>query len=124
MTADMTAIVDPSHVHDLTVAGRQAACGWALHLLATERHSVTAKSLTRLTWVVRDDEPRLFGTAHATTDAQRTAIVQDWAAHLGTVATVVMPRRGEGRIEFDVLAHGVEVHIQARLSAAIKEVAA
>jgi hypothetical protein len=119
----MTALVDHTRDHDLTVAGQQAACGWALHLLATERHNVTGTPLTRLTWVVRDDLPRLFGTAHADTDAQREAIVQDWAAHLGANASVVRPRKGDGRIEFDVIAHGVQIHIQARLAAAVKAVA-
>lgn len=120
----MTHTVDHARDHDFTVAGKQAACGWALHLIATEKHRITGEPLTRLSWTIRDDEPRLFGMAFADTDEQRAAIVADWATHLGAATSVVKPRRGEGRIEFDVIAHGVDVHIQARLSAAIKEAAA
>jgi hypothetical protein len=120
----VTAIVDHARDHDFTVAGKQAACGWALHLIATEKHRITGKPLPRLSWTIRDDSPRLFGMAFANTDEQRAQIVTDWANHLNAVITIATPLEGERRIEFDVIAHGVDVHIQARLSAAKKEAAA
>lgn len=116
-------IVDHARDHDFTVAGKQAACGWALHLIATEKHRLTGKPLTRLSWVIGDEQPRLFGTAYAANEEQRAQIVADWASHLGGAITVTTAG-AERRIEFDAVAHSVEVHIQAYLSAATKEAAA
>lgn len=119
----MTATVDHARDHDFTVAGKQAACGWALHLLATEKHRLTGEPLTRLSWTIRDDEPRLAGIAFAATDERRIAIVSDWAAHLGAIVSIVTPAKGEGRVEVDAKKYGIEIHIHARLSAATEEAA-
>lgn len=119
----MSAIVDHSCDHYLTVAGTQAACGWALHHLATEKHRVTGAPLPLLSWTIRDDGPRLAGLAFAGTDEQRITVVRDWATHLGATA-VVVPYGTEFRIELEAVSHGVEVYVYAPLSAPIEEAAA
>jgi hypothetical protein len=110
----VTAVVDHSRDHYLTVAGTQAACGWALHLLLTEKHRVTGEPLPLLSWGIRDDMPRLYGTTYAGSSEERTAVVAAWAAHLGATPTstglALCPR-----IEFQAVAHGIEVHIQTYL---------
>lgn len=115
----MTATVDHSRDHDLTVAGTQAACGWALHLLATEKHRVTGKPLPLLSWAIRDDQPRLYGTTYMGSSKERAAVVTEWAAHLGatpaSAGDALCPR-----IEFRAVAHGVEVHVQTYLDATPK----
>jgi hypothetical protein len=118
----MTALVDHTRDHDFTVAGRQAACGWALHLLLTEKHAITGKPLPLLSWTIRDDAPRLAGIAFAATDEQGLQMVTEWATHLAAAVNTV-PVEGQRRIEVDAIAHGVEVHIQTYVSAAIKEAA-
>lgn len=111
----MTAAVDHTRDHDLTVAGQQGACGWALHLLATEPHRITGEPLPLLSWAIRDEQPRLAGLVRADTDRRREAIVRAWAEHLGVLATYAASEDGEQRTECDGVAHGVEVHVHAWL---------
>jgi len=116
----MTA-VDHARDHDLTVQGRQAACGWALHHLATEKNDA-GEPLPTLAWTIRDDQPRLAGIAYLGTDKQRADAVDRWAAHLHTTPTEVI-RGGERVVEMAAIAYSVEVHIWARLPFATRKAA-
>lgn len=109
----MTATVDHTRDHELAVAGRQAACGWALHHLATEK-THTGDPLPALVWTIRDDQPRLAGIAYLGTSQERVNAVHQWAAHLNTTATEAV-RDGARVIEMDAIAYSVDVHIWARL---------
>lgn len=117
----MTAAVDHSRDHDLTVAGTQAACGWALHLLATENHRLTGKPLPVLMWVIEDKVPSLSGWVLAAAD--RRQAVRDWADHLGTQVTETAEEDDVLLLETKGVAHGVPVRVWTRICTALPEVA-
>jgi hypothetical protein len=68
--------IDHTRDRHLVVQGTQAACGWILHILLTQKHRVTDEDLPDLTWVIRKDEPRLAGQADTVED------LHTWAGHL------------------------------------------
>ena len=118
----MTAIVDHTRDHDLTLQGNQAARSRALtHLLEIPGLPTVS------TWSIEDLSDRLSGFIYADYDegaeAQR-AKVQAWAQflHADVTETTAGGRTTvavEGRCEY-----GVPVRIAALLRAATKEVAA
>lgn len=121
MTADMTAIADPSHVHDLTVQGTQAARARAIKLLC-EDHDLPTIS----TWMVDAFTSSLIGMLHAEGRdvAEQRKTIEAWAGYLHvdveeTTVTDVLTVSAEGPCEY-----GVRVRVYAQFPAAIKEVAA
>lgn len=104
----MTALVDHTRDHDLTIQGAQAACGWALHLLAGEKHRVTGKPLPTLTWLIDDIRPRLSGRATSAAD------VQAWAEHLDHMA-LERADDFEPIVQVHGAAHGIQVRVWAKL---------
>lgn len=118
----MTAIVDHSRDHDLTMQGNQAARSRALtHLLEIPGLPTVS------TWSIDDLSDRLSGLIMADrdedADGQRTK-VQVWAEFLHTNVTETTTDgrttvSAEGRCEY-----GVPVRIRALLRAAVQEIAA
>jgi hypothetical protein len=104
----MTALVDHTRDHDLLIQGTQAACGWALHLLAGEKHRTTGRPLPTVTWLIDGTHPRLSGWADSPAD------VYAWADHLKAAATE--RNDAETVIQVHGIAHGVPVRIWARLT--------
>lgn len=110
----MTAIVDHARDHELTVQGAQAACGWALHHLAIDRHHVTGESLPLLCWAVGDQRPALSGLALDSRATARVEAVRKWAAHLGV--PVIFQRDGDrDLVEAAGTAYGVRVRVWAQV---------
>lgn len=99
----MTA-VDHSRDRHLITQGTQAACGWILHILLTQPHRVTGEDLPSLTWVIRDEAPRLAGQARTADD------LKAWASHLGATVTERRVRR-EVRTEAVGTVDGIEIHL-------------
>jgi hypothetical protein len=99
----MTA-VDHTRDRHLITQGTQAACGWILHILLTQQHRVTGEDLPVLTWVIRDEAPRLAGQARTAED------LEAWASHLDVTVTRRLVHR-EVRMEAAGTVDGIEIHL-------------